>query len=185
MRMRYEIQRQDEFGVWQPMAAHDDFRFAMSLLTDKHRRIRDTELGCYIVFDPSQAKGIRQPLGIMGSDPVTGECFAVYAEPDGPRAEERAELMARGTLFQRAALPVVKKAYCEVHPSRRVVRRGPSVGRYLDADIPAWIEMADGSRHEYVGICGPVVDFSTLKDGQMALAPGLIYQPASQQVSGI
>lgn len=53
--MRYEVQRQDESGVWWPMASHDDFTLAEALLTDKHRRIRDTELGVFIVYSPPAA----------------------------------------------------------------------------------------------------------------------------------
>lgn len=116
----------------------------------------------------------KQHLGLMGSDPTTGECIAAFAT--APMAEEQADLIAAGTIFERKPLAEVKEAFCEVHPSRRVAVRGPSVGRYRESDIPAWIEMGDGKRYEYAGTCGPVVDFTSLAVGQLALAPGLIYQ---------
>lgn len=119
----------------------------------------------------------KRPLGIMGSNPDTGECIAAFST--APDIDEQAELMALGTVFERKSLAEVKDAFCEVHASRRVVARGPSIGRYLDRDIPAWIETGDGVRHEYVGTCGPVVDFSTVQEGQLALAPGLLYQGVS------
>lgn len=119
----------------------------------------------------------KQTRGLMGSNPATGECIAVFAT--APAAEEQADLMAAGTMFECKSLAEVKEAFCEVHASRRVLERGPSVGRYRDSEIPAWIEMADGKRYEYVGICGPIVDFTNLTVGQLALAPGLIYQPTA------
>jgi len=54
--MRYEVQRQDENGNWHPMAAHDDRKIALTLLTDKYRRVRDTHLGINIVFTPAVPK---------------------------------------------------------------------------------------------------------------------------------
>lgn len=54
--MRYEVQRQDENGNWHPMAAHDDRKVALSLLTDKYRRVRDTQLGVNIVFKAAAQK---------------------------------------------------------------------------------------------------------------------------------
>ena len=64
----------------------------------------------------------------------------------------------------------------KIHDGARIVAVGPRIGRYMDRDIPAWIETADGARHEYVGTSGPEVDLSTLCDGQSVIAPGLIYQ---------
>ena len=119
----------------------------------------------------------KQHLGLMGSNPATGECIAVFATT--PLAEEQADLIAAGTMFECKPLSEVKEAFCEVHPSRRVAECGPSVGRYRDSAIPAWIVMGDGKRYEYAGICGPVVDFANLAEGQLALAPGLIYQPTA------
>lgn len=43
--MRYLVQRQDETGYWQPMANHDTLDLAKELLTDKCRRILDTQTG--------------------------------------------------------------------------------------------------------------------------------------------
>lgn len=51
--MRYEVQRQDEKGIWHPLAAHDDLVVAKALLTDKYRRIRDTELNVFIFHSSS------------------------------------------------------------------------------------------------------------------------------------
>lgn len=113
-------------------------------------------------------------LGIMGSDPDTGECLAVFSG-EVPQ-EEVADMMSRGLLVQRKALGDVKEAFLETHPSRRVSQLGESLGRYLDNHIHAWYETADGRRHEYVGICGSRPDFDTLTSGQSVLAPGLLYQ---------
>ena len=117
----------------------------------------------------------KDALGVMGSNPETGECIAVFSAV--PLPVEQAELMAMGTMFQRKPLGEIKEAFCVAHPSRRVTARGPSTGQYLACEIPAWIETADKARYDYAGTCGPVVDFFTLAEGQLALAPGLIYQP--------
>lgn len=61
-------------------------------------------------------------------------------------------------------------------PSRRVVKMGAAVARYLDHNIPDWIEMANGDRYEYVGICGSQQSLAKLRAGQCIMAPGMIYQ---------
>lgn len=53
-------------------------------------------------------------------------------------------------------------------------KRGPSIGRYKDRDIPAWVEV-QGRRFLFVGVTGPVVDLTTLKDEQCVMAPGLLF----------
>lgn len=58
----------------------------------------------------------------------------------------------------------------------RVVAFGPSVGRYMGREIPAWLQTADGTRHEYVGVAGAEVQLSRLAAGQSVIAPGLLYQ---------
>ena len=64
-----------------------------------------------------------------------------------------------------------------VAPQNKVVALGESIGTYKDSIIPAWIETADGIRHEYVGKCGPgLYDMNELGTGQSVIAPGLIYQ---------
>jgi hypothetical protein len=113
-------------------------------------------------------------LGVIGSDPATGECLAAYSGT--VPQDEVTDMMSRGFVIQRKALGDVKEAFCEIHPSRRVALLGESLGRYLDRDIPAWYETADGKRHEYVRVCGPRPDFDTLVSGQSVLAPGLLYQ---------
>lgn len=60
--MRYEVQRQDENGNWRPMAAHDDRKIALTLLTDKYRRIRDTQLGINIVYTPPKQESGKPPV---------------------------------------------------------------------------------------------------------------------------
>lgn len=116
----------------------------------------------------------KPPLGIMASDPKNRECFAAFS--DNPLPDESAELMEQNAIVERRPLAEVKEAFCEVHPSRRVVLMGPSIGQYLGRDIPAWFKTADGWRREYAGICGPQPDFDTLEMGQSVLAPGLLYQ---------
>lgn len=51
--MRYEVQRQDENGIWRPLATHDDLMVAETLLTDKYRRIHDAELNVFIFYSSS------------------------------------------------------------------------------------------------------------------------------------
>ena len=53
-------------------------------------------------------------------------------------------------------------------------QRGPSIGRYQDRDIPAWVEI-QGRRFRFVGVTGSVVDLTTLKDEQCVMAPGLLF----------
>lgn len=110
----------------------------------------------------------------MGSHPATGACYAAFS--GSVTQEDVDDLMGSGALVERKALSEVKDAFCEVHPSRRVVQFGPSLGRYYDRDIPAWYETADGQRHEYVRACGPRPDLDLLTTGQSVLAPGLLYQ---------
>lgn len=114
-------------------------------------------------------------LGIMGSDPTTGECIAAFSG-DVPVGEQAA-LLARGAIFQRRPLIEVKNAFCEKHPSRRIQSRGPVVGRYRDHDIHEWIEMADGFRYYFASTCGgAVMDLTRLTSGQLATAPGLVFE---------
>jgi hypothetical protein len=123
----------------------------------------------------SEAMTATHPHGYMASHPATGECFASHSAH--PLPEEIAEMMQVGALIQHKPLAEVKTAFCETHPSRRVVERGPSLGRYMDSEIPAWLLLGDETRYEYVATCGPVVDCATIKPDQVALAPGLVYQP--------
>jgi hypothetical protein len=60
-------------------------------------------------------------------------------------------------------------------PSRRVVLKGPSVGRYLDHDIPSWIESGDGARHEYSHILQSE-GFKRLGPTESVIHPGLVYK---------
>jgi hypothetical protein len=113
-------------------------------------------------------------LGVMGSNPITGECIAVFL--NGPPPGEQSVLIASGVMFQRKPLGFMKEAFCEVHPSRRVSAQGSSIGRYKDADIPEWIETSDGLRHEYCGTLGQSIDFTRLSEHQMAMSSGLIYE---------
>lgn len=115
-----------------------------------------------------------EKLGLMGSNPDTGECVAVFGV--NPVRSELAELMAQGLIFQRRPMHEVKDAFSETHPSRRVIARGNAIGSYLDADISAWIETADGIRYQYAHVCGPVVDFDRLTPSQIALAPGIVFE---------
>lgn len=60
--------------------------------------------------------------------------------------------------------------------SCRVAYKGPSIGRYMNRDIPEWIITGDGTMHTYAGITGQEVDLKSLKDGQSVIAPGLLYE---------
>ncbi len=62
------------------------------------------------------------------------------------------------------------------HPDRHIVEHGPSVGTYLERDIPAWIKTASGRVADYVGTITPAADLDTLADGESVIAPGLIYR---------
>lgn len=57
----------------------------------------------------------------------------------------------------------------------RAVTLGPAIGRYLDRDIPEWIE-SDGIRYDFVGVTGPVVHLHALKPRQCVISPGLLYE---------
>lgn len=115
-----------------------------------------------------------QQLGTMGSNPTTGECFAAFIGLPPPA--EFAELMSQGAIVERSQLAALKDAFCEVHPSRQILKFGPLIGKYLECGIPEWHERADGVRYHYVGVCGPQPDLNSLAVGQAVLAPGLIYQ---------
>lgn len=79
--MRYVVQRQDEQGEWQPMAAHNEYHLAEILLTDKHRRIHDTVYGVYIVYTPSKQKRARPPLWDIVGMVLTADWRLVFVIP--------------------------------------------------------------------------------------------------------
>lgn len=114
-------------------------------------------------------------MGVAAYHPATGECFGAYR---AMRESEFRELMQGGAIIEALPLPLVADAFCVAHLSRRVVETGPVVARYLDADIPAWISIADGVRHEFVRVLGGArIRF---KSGQLVMAPGLIFEAATQ-----
>ena len=71
-------------------------------------------------------------LGLMVSDPATGECFAAYAM-ELP-ADERAEFMSSPALIERKTLSEVKAAFGEIDSSRRIKEYGPAIGQYNGKD---------------------------------------------------
>lgn len=56
---------------------------------------------------------------------------------------------------------------------------GPSIGSFLDVAIPAWVKLSDG-QYLFDGIApGPragIVDMGKLKEGEVAIFPGLLYR---------
>lgn len=118
-------------------------------------------------------------IAIRSDGFVDGACFTESQDAQdwcnemkfaGMKIEVRDRAEAKRILF--TTLP----NFCVTHPSRRIVLLGESLGRYMDRDIPAWYETADGQRHEYVGVAGQQVDLDTLSEGQSVIAPGLIYR---------
>lgn len=65
----------------------------------------------------------------------------------------------------------------QTSPSRKVVGIGPSIGKYLDKNIPAWIETGDGVHHEYSRVLAPN-EFEKLAPMESVIHPGLVYQLA-------
>lgn len=63
----------------------------------------------------------------------------------------------------------------KLSPSRRVTGKGPSVGRYRDQDIPAWIECGDGTRHEFSHIQSSS-QLKRLNFCESVIHPGLVYK---------
>jgi hypothetical protein len=118
----------------------------------------------------------KNDLGTMGSNPLTGECFAACI--DTPPPAEFDELMSQGALLERRPLSVIRDAFCEIAPSRQILHVGPSIGKYQGCDIPDWHETADGTRYRYVAVCGEQPDLRTLAVDQVVVAPGLIYERA-------
>lgn len=121
-------------------------------------------------------------FGVMGGDAVTGESLAVFSGV--VPQNEASDMMSCGMVVQRKALDDVGDAFCEVHPLRRIVMLGESLGRYLARDIPAWYEAADGARYGYVRVGGARIDFEALSVSQSVLAPGLVYQAVVQSCHG-
>lgn len=123
------------------------------------------------------ATPIQKHLGVMGSNPKTGECFAAFM--DAPKGADLRFLLQIGAILEKAELESIKDAFCVSHASRQIRLYGPSIGRYMGQDIPEWHERADGRRYHYSGVCGLHPDFKSLAHGQVVVGPGLIYQLAS------
>ena len=70
---------------------------------------------------------------------------------------------------------MTQKSDQKMDSSRKVVEHGPSVGRHLNLDIPAWIVTGDGKRHEYSRIL-KVDEFSKLEAMESVIHPGLVYR---------
>lgn len=59
-----------------------------------------------------------------------------------------------------------------------VNEKGPSIGSYLDRDIPAWI-VARGGRYEFNRLWDEKRgDLAQLADDEIVISPGLIYSSA-------
>lgn len=71
-----------------------------------------------------------------------------------------------------------------VFMARRIAMRGPSIGHYSDAQIHEWIEMADGSRWKFAGVCGDYLPVDRLAAGMIAVMPGLLYTPSAAAPEG-
>lgn len=56
---------------------------------------------------------------------------------------------------------------------------GPTIGRFMDADIRAWIRLDDGD-YAYVGLAPGsqpgLVDIRQLGEDEVAIPPGLLYR---------
>lgn len=91
-------------------------------------------------------------VGVLASNPHTGECF--YASRDEPNGEEMAELMASGALFKCRSLREVSKLFLSKQLSDQVVATGKCIARYMDRDIPEWVQTADGVTHDFFGVFG-------------------------------
>lgn len=62
----------------------------------------------------------------------------------------------------------------QIDPSRLVVKKGPAVGQHLGQDIPAWIQTADGGRHEFRRVLADN-GFRKLTRAESVIAPGLVF----------
>lgn len=114
-------------------------------------------------------------LGLMVSDPSTGECFAAYAT-ELP-SDERAAFIIGPALLERKTLPEVKAAFGETHPSRQIEEYGPAIGQFDGKAIPEWVKTADGARHVYGGVCSLLESSEKVEPGCFVLAPGFVFQP--------
>jgi hypothetical protein len=63
-------------------------------------------------------------------------------------------------------------------PQLRVVKHGPALGKYMDKDIPEWIETADGKKHEYSRILSSN-EFHKLPPNESVISPGLVYRASN------
>lgn len=115
-------------------------------------------------------------LAIMGSDPATGECFAVFAGDLLP--EDRSELIAQGALLERGPLSEVREAFGTVRTQGRVTESGPAIGKYQGHDIPEWIATADGRRHVFSHVSSLHESSAGIAPGTLVLAPGFVFLPA-------
>lgn len=110
------------------------------------------------------------PLGIALYDHTSGMCVGVITPQGNVEAD-----VSESILLEPMPLDEAGEVFDTENPARRIVRRGPAVGRFRDEDISEWLRMADGTRFEYEGLAGDPIDVNKLRFGCLVVMPGLLY----------
>lgn len=61
-------------------------------------------------------------------------------------------------------------------------KKGPSVGSFLGEPIPQWLSMRDGRIYYYSHLSGESLPLSKLREGQIVMSPGLIFDETAPEV---
>lgn len=117
--------------------------------------------------------GATAQLGLMGSDPETGECFAAYMT--APSFEEYPDLLDGATLFERRPLAEIKAAFGECDRSRQIIEYGPVIGQFEERPIHERIKTADGLQHVFSHVCQLRNGWEGVVKGALVLAPGIVF----------
>ncbi len=87
----------------------------------------------------------------------------------------------KGSKWISPGILMASREDCPTIPApQHVVNRGASIGRFMDLDIPAWIETAAGTRYEFAGVCAPNLPVAAIarmqQKSQLVFESRLIFQ---------
>lgn len=63
-----------------------------------------------------------------------------------------------------------------------IEKKGPPIGFFLGEPIPQWLSMRDGRIYYYSHLSGESLLLSRLREGQLVMSPGLIFDETAPDV---
>lgn len=61
-------------------------------------------------------------------------------------------------------------------------KKGPTIGSFMGESIPQWLSMRDGRIYYYSHLSGESLPLSKLREGQIVMSPGLIFDETAPDV---